>query len=46
MVLDWSERKLTAMLCHGRIKAWEILFNSNLSGFFVLSKIQEGGYIE
>ena len=33
-MLVWSERKLTAMLCHGRIKAWEKLFNSFLLGFF------------
>ena len=35
-MLVWSERKLTAMLCHGRIKAWEeLFFNSYLLGFFV-----------
>jgi hypothetical protein len=33
-LLAWSERKLTAVkLCHGRIKAWEILFNRYLPGF-------------
>lgn len=31
----WSERKLTTLLCHGRVKAWEKLFNSYLLGFFV-----------
>jgi len=24
-MLVWSERKLIALLCHGRIKAWEKL---------------------
>jgi len=33
-MLVWSKRKLTALLCHGRIKAWEILFNSYLLGFY------------
>jgi paired small multidrug resistance pump len=38
-VLVWTERKLAALLCHGRIKAWEILFNSDLSGFFCFLKL-------
>lgn len=38
MRLVWSERKLIALLCHGRIKAWEKLYNSFRSGFFVCMK--------
>jgi hypothetical protein len=33
-LLVWSERKLTALLCHGGIKAWEITVYQFLSGFF------------
>src|SRR5690625_2214489 len=35
-MLAWSKRKLTARLCHGRIKAWEkLFFNSFSQAFFV-----------
>lgn len=34
-VLDWTERKPQRKLCHGGIKAWEILISNNrrLLGF-------------
>lgn len=43
-MLVWSERKLTAMLCHGRIKAWEKLFlQLSLRLFFFLRNYKIGG---
>lgn len=38
MLLVWSERKLTVMLCHGRIKAWEITVKQFLLGFLFYLK--------